>query len=353
MVSFIKVLIDKDFAYEASGDVYFSVRKYKEYGKLSKQSIDQMAEGSRLAKGERKKDALDFTLWKASKEGEPSWKSPWGDGRPGWHIECSVMSTKFLKDDFVIHGGGLDLIFPHHENEIAQTVCAGKRSADYWMHNELLTIDDQKMAKSLGNFITIKNILKKYHPEILKMFFLSAHYRSPIDFTYGDMDNIAHARGTFYRLFERIDSITKSSKSPVTYDEAELSVQIKKPKDYKELFENAMDDDFNMPAALGYFYMISSGINRIIDCNKWNKEVLEESKKLLIKLGKIFGLFEDENEFKKRKEIDPRIEKAIKARNEARKNRDYKTADKIRKELLTEGVTLEDTKEGTVWRKAA
>jgi len=263
------------------------------------------------------------------------------------------MSTMFLKNDFAIHGGGLDLIFPHHENEIAQTKCAGKKSADYWVHNELLTIDKQKMAKSLGNFITIKNILKRYHPEVLKMFFLSARYRSPIDFTYEKMDNMAHARETFYKLFEKIDSTIKDSKAPMTYDETELNVQIKKPGDYKRLFEDAMDDDFSMPIVLGYFYMISTDINRIIDHNKWNDKILKESKDLLFEFGrKIFGLFEDEDEFKRRKEIAPRIEKAIEARNDARKKRDYKKADRIRQKLLAEGITLEDTKEGTVWRKA-
>jgi len=373
MIVFIKTLIRREYAYESSGNVYFDVRKFKEYGSLSGQSLERMLEGARVAVDKQKKDPLDFALWKASEKDEPYWKSPWSNGRPGWHIECSVMSTKYLKKDFLIHGGGLDLIFPHHENEIAQTVCAGRKSADYWIHNGLLTINGQKMSKSLGNFVSIKAILKKYHPEVLKLFFLLGHYRSPIDFTYEKMDNIAQAREAFYKLFNRIDNTISNSRPPIAYDDAELAPRIKKPDEYRKLFIEAMDDDFNMSAASGYFYMIKSNINRMIDDNRWNEKILIESKDLLRTLGEIFGLFKDKDEFNKRKVLrielaenikiqdycnlnvknqeDKEIVDLIKKREEARINKDYKTADEIRNRLLQQGIIIEDTKDGPACRR--
>ena len=206
MIAFIQVLIKKDFAYEVSGSVYFDVRKFKNYGKLSGQSMDQMEEGSRVTVDKNKKDPLDFALWKASKEDEPFWESPWGKGRPGWHIECSVMSTKFLGNNFLIHGGGLDLIFPHHENEIAQTICAGKKSAKYWIHNGLLTINGQKMAKSLGNFITIKDFITRYkNTDLLKMFFLSSHYRHPVDYAEEKIEEMKKAKQRGDEFLKKVD----------------------------------------------------------------------------------------------------------------------------------------------------
>ncbi len=350
MILFTEVLIKKGYAYEVLGSVYFDVRKFRDYGRLSGQSLDEMEEGGRVAVDKDKRDPLDFALWKISKKDEPSWRSPWGKGRPGWHIECSVMSTKFLKDNLLVHGGGLDLIFPHHENEIAQTICAGKKSADYWIHNGLLTINRQKMAKSLGNFISVRDILDKYHSEVLKLLFLLGHYRSPVDFTYSKMENIAQARETFYILFNKIDHI-KNSKPPLADGKAQIEPRIKKPEEYKELFIKDMDDDFNMPRALGRLYGIRNGVNRMIDNNKWDRKTLAECKKILLELSNIFGLFEDKEEFRKRAVIEGRIKKAIEGRDKARGRGDYKRADEIRQRLSTEGIILEDTKEGTIWRR--
>ncbi|NQT06838.1 MAG: cysteine--tRNA ligase [Candidatus Omnitrophica bacterium] len=346
MTEFITHLIKKGFAYAASGSVYFNVRKFNDYGKLSGQSLDDMAQGARVTPGEGKKDPLDFALWKASKENEPSWKSPWGDGRPGWHIECSVMSTKYLKKNFVIHGGGLDLIFPHHENEIAQTVCAGAKSADYWVHNGLLTINGQKMSKSVGNFVTITDILKKYHPEVLKLFFMSGHYRSPIDFTYDKMDTTREVRERFYELIDNIDN--RLSLQPPGIDGKRLTGEIDK---CKEIFLQAMDDDFNMPRALSALHMMMNATNSAINQNKWNKDSLLYSKKSLLESSGIFGLFNDKDEFKKRREFDKEEKALIDERNKARKNKDFNASDRIRQELLKRGILLEDTKEGTVWRR--
>jgi cysteinyl-tRNA synthetase len=375
MKKFIKILIDKDYAYVASGNVYFNVRKYEKYGDLSGQSLDDMAEGARVALDKNKKDPLDFALWKTSKENEPSWDSPWGKGRPGWHIECSVMSTKFLGNNFLIHGGGLDLKFPHHENEIAQTNCAGKRSADFWIHNGLLTIDRQKMAKSLGNFISIKTLLSRYHPEVLKLFFLSGHYRSPIDFTFETMDNITHARENFYKLFQKIDITIKDPKPPVAYKDAIMNVQIEKPKYYKSLFMKAMDDDFNMSSAIGLLHMVTTNVNSMIDKNEWNENILVECKEMLFELGGIFGLFKDKAELKRKKgkvlgissaenikvhdycnldlkqHEDKEIIELIEKREKARRDKNYKLADDVRKKLLDKGILIEDTKKGPVCRR--
>ncbi len=377
MIKIISGLIEKGFAYVAGQDVYFDIRKFSSYGALSGQSLDKMELGSRVHPGEQKKDPLDFALWKAAKPEEPSWKSPWGMGRPGWHMECSAMSMDTLGENFDIHGGGIDLIFPHHENEIAQSECySGKRFANYWIHNGLLTINGEKMAKSLGNFISIEDILNRYHPEVLKLFFLSGHYRSPIDFTYEEMENTAQARETFYKLFQKIDdTVEKNPEPPVTYDEAQLNVQIKKPKDYKECFISAMDDDFNMSAARGFLYMVANDVNRMIDDNKWHAKILTECKEILLELGGIFGLFMDKKEFEKKKgkiliistaenikiqdhcNLNPEDQKSkeiielILEREKARRSKNYKVADEARKKLLDKGVIIEDTKEIPVCRE--
>ena len=347
MVKCIESLIDKGYAYETGGDVYFNVRKFPGYGKLSGQSIDQMEKGVRIEPSELKKDPLDFALWKTSKENEPSWDSRFGNGRPGWHIECSVMSQKFLETDTLdIHAGGRDLIFPHHENEIAQAeALSGKPFAKYWLHHGLLTINGQKMAKSLGNFITIKDFIAKYNDiNILKMFFLSAHYASPVDFTH---EKMLESKQALERILILLDKIERQGV------ERRLVVASKKFKEIEEIknkFIEAMDDDFNMPQGLACLFELVNLTNKNID----DLDFVASAKNLLFELEDIFGL-----DLKKRiysEEITSgakiiNIPKLIDKRNTARKKGDFKEADDIRKELEEKGIILEDTKDGTTWRR--
>ena len=343
MIIFIEDLIKKGYAYNVSGSVYFEVRKFKPYGKLSHQAIDEMEEGARVSLDKNKKDPLDFALWKASIENEPSWKSPWGDGRPGWHIECSVMSTKFLGKDFLIHGGGLDLVFPHHENEIAQTVCAGKKSAKYWIHNGLLTINKQKMSKSLGNFVSIKDFIEEFKDEdFLKLLFLASHYRHPVDYNREKIQEVASMKERITIFFA---SAEKESDNKSVKKNKEKTLQI---DSFKKEFIDAMDDDFNTPRALGViFEMVKAGNTHIA---QGDYAFARNIKKVVKDFSSIFGLKLDRKDgikidFKKE------IENMIQMRNAARKNKDFKKADDIRDSLLEKGIILEDTKEGSKWRK--
>jgi len=339
MKDFIKILIERGVAYVSGGDVYFDVRKADGYGKLSNQSFEMLASGARIALGEKKKDPLDFALWKSVKAGEPSWDSPWGNGRPGWHIECSVMSSDILGEEFDIHGGGIDLIFPHHENEVAQSEGAGKKFARYWIHNGLLTINKEKMAKSLGNFITIENILAKYPASVLKILFLQTHYSHPVDFSWEKMEEAKKA-------YERIDILMKKLK-----DIKEEVVPDKDIDGYRLRFEEVMDDDFNTAQALGVIFEMVSFINKNIE----NGKKAGYAKKTLVGLGKTLGLFEGltehgSGEFNDNTALAEKVNLLIKNRNEARKKKDFKAADRIRKELEDQGVILEDTKDNTTWR---
>ena len=339
MIDFIKILIEREVAYASGGDVYFDVRKAKGYGKLSNQSFEMLESGARIAPGENKKDPLDFALWKSAKEGESSWQSPWGNGRPGWHIECSVMSSDILGDEFDIHGGGIDLIFPHHENEIAQSEGAGNKFARYWMHNGLLTINKEKMAKSLGNFITIESILAKYPADVMKILFLQTHYSHPVDFSWEKMEEAKKA-------YERINILMKKLK-----DTKEEVTSDKDIDGYRLKFEEVMDDDFNTAQALGVIFEMVLFINKNIE----NIVKIGYAKKTLIDLGKVLGLFEGPRhyslEFSETITLTENINLLIKNRNEARKNKDFKEADRIRKELEGKGIVLEDTKDGTTWRR--
>ena len=339
MVKFIGILIEKGSAYESAGDVYFNIRSAKGYGKLSNQNLDKMETGSRVAAGEQKRDPLDFALWKKAKEGEPSWNSPWGAGRPGWHIECSVMSSDILGDQFDIHGGGVDLIFPHHENEIAQSEGAGKAFARYWMHNGLLTINNEKMAKSLGNFISIKDFIKKHKDaDYLKLLFLNTHYRHPVDYTEERIEQMIAQKERFIIMLDRIDRGVKvHSPQPTVHS------PVKELEGFRAKFEEAMDDDFNMPLALSSLFELVNFTNRKID----DPDIASESKKMLLKLAQVFGL----NLNRADKELPAKVEALIKERDDARAKKDYKRSDDIRKKLSGMGVIVEDTKEGTVWRK--
>jgi len=338
MIQYIERLIGKGYAYESGGDVYFSVRKFIEYGKLSGQSIDEMQKGVKANPGDLKKDALDFALWKKSKENEPFWDSPWGKGRPGWHIECSVMSQKFLKTDTLdIHAGGLDLIFPHHENEIAQAeALTGKQFAKYWLHHGLLTINSQKMSKSLGNFITISNFMLKYkNADLLKLFFLSAHYSHPIDYT---DEKIEEARQALERIAIFLEKIKPLK--PVK------PRRVKEIDELKDRFIAAMDDDFNTPQGLAAAFELVNLANKNINDNDFALAAKDQLREFLDILGIALESAVDLSI------SDKEIEEKINQRNQARGSKNFSLSDKIRKELEEKGVVLEDAKDGkTTWRR--
>lgn len=347
MITAIQGLIQKGFAYAADGDVYYDVRKFKEYGKLSGQSIDKMEEAVRIEADAKKKDPLDFALWKKSKEGEPFWESPWGKGRPGWHIECSCMSLKHLQCETLdIHAGGRDLIFPHHENEIAQAEpLTGKPFARYWIHHGLLTINGQKMAKSLGNFITVEDALKKYSADELKMFFLSSHYASPIDFTDGKLLEARKALERFDILFWKVSQMLEGKKN-VGALEAEFITK------RRGEFIEAMDDDFNTPKALGCLFDFINDTNKFIDTAPKDGNYLEivfRAVDIIESLSRnILGLFLKEKDA----DLNAEQERLLQERKYARKQKNFKRSDEIRDQLRTLGVVVEDTKDGQVWRLA-
>ena len=348
MVEMISELIDKGYAYEKNGTVYFSTRKFKDYGKLSHKNLDDLRSGGRslLVSGEdEKEDPLDFVLWKPKKEGEPFWKSPWSDGRPGWHIECSVMSRKYLGEQIDIHAGGEDLIFPHHENEIAQSEAAnGKEFARYWMHNAFLNIDNRKMSKSLGNFRTVREISEQYDLQVLRFFMLSAHYRSPLNFSAELME--ASKNG-----LERILNATDNLKHIASVAAEEMSAEEKeafsKTDAYVEEFEKAMDDDFNTADAIAAIFELVKYANTTATAES-SKEYLRGLLDRIVKLGDVLGLILD----KKEELLDADIEKLIEERQAARKAKDFARADAIRDELLEKGIILKDTREGVQWKKA-
>ena len=341
MTKFIALLIERGAAYEAGGDVYFDIKRAKEYGKLSNQNLEKMEVGARISPGEKKRDSLDFALWKQAKVDEPSWPSPWGQGRPGWHIECSAMSSDILGDEFDIHGGGIDLIFPHHENEIAQSEGAGKKFARYWIHNGLLTINSEKMAKSLGNFISIKDFLATYKdPDYLKLLFLNTHYKHPVDYTKEKIEEMKAQKDRFTILLKKIGEILKG-----------YNIETK-PLSGVEKFEEAMDDDFNTPLALAsLFDSVTFANKRIHGRNSFSEEekkLIFETRSNLLTLSRVLGLNLDRD---MSGSVDNNnIKKLIDERNTARKAKDFKRSDEIRKKLTDMNIILEDTKEGTEWR---
>ena len=349
MVEMISELIDKGYAYEKNGTVYFSTRKFKDYGKLSHKNLDDLRSGGRslLVSGEdEKEDPLDFVLWKPKKEGEPFWKSPWSDGRPGWHSECSVMSRKYLGEQIDIHAGGEDLIFPHHENEIAQSEAAnGKEFARYWMHNAFLNIDNRKMSKSLGNFRTVREISEQYDLQVLRFFMLSAHYRSPLNFSAELMEA---SKNGLERILNATDNL-KHLIASVAAEEmsAEEKEAFSKTDAYVEEFEKAMDDDFNTADAIAAIFELVKYANTTATAES-SKEYLRGLLDRIVKLGDVLGLILD----KKEELLDADIEKLIEERQAARKAKDFARADAIRDELLEKGIILKDTREGVQWKKA-
>ena len=349
MVEMISELIEKGYAYEKNGTVYFSTRKFKDYGKLSHKNLDDLRSGGRslLVSGEdEKEDPLDFVLWKPKKEGEPFWKSPWSDGRPGWHIECSVMSRKYLGEQIDIHAGGEDLIFPHHENEIAQSEAAnGKEFARYWMHNAFLNIDNRKMSKSLGNFRTVREISEQYDLQVLRFFMLSAHYRSPLNFSAELMEA---SKNGLERILNATDNLKHLSASVAAEEmSAEEKEAFSKTDAYVEEFEKAMDDDFNTADAIAAIFELVKYANTTATAES-SKEYLRGLLDRIVKLGDVLGLILD----KKEELLDADIEKLIEERQTARKAKDFARADAIRDELLEKGIILKDTREGVQWKKA-
>ena len=349
MVDMIQTLIDKGFAYEKNGTVYYSTRKFKDYGKLSHKNLDDLRSGERslLVSGEdEKEDPLDFVLWKPKKEGEPAWESPWSEGRPGWHIECSEMSKKYLGEQIDIHAGGEDLVFPHHENEIAQSEAAnGKEFAKYWMHNAFLNIDNRKMSKSLGNFRTVREISEQYDLQVLRFFMLSAHYRSPLNFSAELMEA---SKNGLERILNATDNL-KHLIASVAAEEmsAEEKEAFSKTDAYVEEFEKAMDDDFNTADAIAAIFELVKYANTTATAES-SKEYLRGLLDRIVKLGDVLGLILD----KKEELLDADIEKLIEERQTARKAKDFARADAIRDELLEKGIILKDTREGVQWKKA-
>lgn len=335
MLNLIQGLINKGFAYLAvNGDVYYRVRKFESYGKLSGKTIDDLRAGERVDIDNNKEDPLDFVLWKSAKEDEPHWQSQFGNGRPGWHIECSAMSEDILGKNFDIHGGGQDLQFPHHENEIAQSEAHNNcQFANYWMHNGFLNINDEKMSKSLGNFLTLRDVLNQYHSEVIRFFMLRTHYRSPLNFNHDNLIDAKNALTKIYSSLREYDNLTTNS-SIIDWS-----------NQYAKRFKDAMDDDFNTPLAISVLFEMVSQINR-------DKNL--ELANLLINLANLIGILNsNSNDFlQSGADIDSEyIERMISDRNQARINRDFKLSDDIRDRLLLDGIILEDNKNGTIWRK--
>ncbi len=348
MIDMIQTLIDKGYAYAVNGTVYYRTRKFEGYGKLSKKNIDDLEAGHRsikVAGEDEKEDPLDFVLWKPKKDGEPYWESPWSEGRPGWHIECSVMSKKYLADTIDIHAGGEDLIFPHHENEIAQSEAAnGVPFAKYWMHNAFLNIDNKKMSKSLGNFFTVRDISKEYDLQVLRFFMLSAHYRNPINFSHDLMES---AKNGLDRIITAVSNLTEIEN--IAKDE-ELTAKENDVLDATNeafgKFETSMEDDFNTADAIAAVFELVKLANTNSSTDS-TKTFISQMKKKIITLTDVLGLkVEKENEM-----LDEEIDSLIAQRQQARKDRDFKRADEIRDILLEKGIVLEDTREGVRWKR--
>ncbi len=344
MIEMVKTLIEKDYAYEVNGTVYFRTRKFKDYGKLSKKNIDDLRSGNRdlLVSGvDEKEDPLDFVLWKPKKEGEPSWPSPWGDGRPGWHLECSVMSKKYIGDVIDIHAGGEDLIFPHHENEIAQSEAAnGTEFARYWMHNGFLKINNEKMSKSLGNFFTVREIAEKYPLQVIRFFMLSAHYRSPLNFS---AELVEASKNGLERILTAVDRLKSINGTDGEVDKAaadEMDVFVKK-------YEDAMDDDLNTADAISVIFELVKYANVNVT-EESSKATVELVLNTIEKLCDILGIITE----KKEEILDSDIEALIEERQAARKSKNFARADEIRDQLSSMGIILEDTREGVKWKRA-
>lgn len=345
IIKLISTLVEKGYAYQAENDVYFRTLKFKEYGKLSHQPIEDLESGARIAIGEIKEDPLDFALWKGAKPGEPYWDSPWGKGRPGWHIECSAMNRKYLGNTIDIHCGGKDLVFPHHENEIAQSECAnGCTFANYWMHNGYINVDNVKMSKSLGNFKTVREIANVYGYEVIRYFLISSHYRSPINYSLDIIEQCKSALERLYTCRDSLDFAIKNAAEETKENDAELIAELDKRR---EQFITAMDDDLNTADGLAAIFELTKDINTKILDHDASKAVCEHAEKLYDELCNVLGILYN----RKENTLDSDIEALVEKRQEARKNKDWATADKIRDELKAKGIILKDTPQGVTWTK--
>ena len=347
IIEFVKELEDKGYAYAVNGDVYFDTQKFEGYGKLSGIKQEELEAGSRIEINDQKKHPMDFVLWKAKKEGEPGWTSPWGEGRPGWHIECSVMSRRYLGDTIDIHAGGQDLKFPHHENEIAQSEArSGKTFSNYWMHNEYININNEKMSKSKGNFFTVRDISKLYDLEVVRLFMLSTHYRNPINFSDEILNQSKAGLERLYNAKERVEFIiSKLNDNAENADELKLEEEL---NSFRQRFIEAMDDDLNTADALSIIFELA----RFMNSNVNENATKEFANKVLGEFNELTGVLNIVNKKHEEDMLDEEIEALIQKRTDAKKNKDFKLADQIRNELLEKGIVLEDTRQGVKWRRA-
>jgi cysteinyl-tRNA synthetase len=346
IIEFVQELINKGYAYEIDGDVYYSTQKFQDYGKLSGQNLDELKSGVRINVDERKKDPMDFAIWKGKKEGEPSWKSPWGEGRPGWHIECSCMAHDLLGDTIDIHAGGMDLVFPHHENEIAQSEGrTGKTFANYWMHAAYLNVNNKKMSKSLNNFLTARDALKKFDSEVIRLLMLSAHYRTQLNYS---IDLLEASKTSLERLYNSLDNLESLKEASNTEKLNDKEVEyIKKLDSYKQKYIEKMDDDFNTADAISIIFDLIKEINVNVNAD-FSKDALQYAIDLIKELGKPLGILQKST----KSSLEDDIEELIEKRQEARKNKNFKLADEIRDDLKAKGITLLDTPQGVRWKKA-
>ncbi len=346
IIKFVEELIEIKFAYEVDGDVYYSTKKFDNYGKLAGQKLDDLQAGARISVDERKKDPMDFAVWKSKKSGEPSWESPWGPGRPGWHIECSCMAKKLLGDTIDIHAGGMDLKFPHHENEIAQSeAVTGKSFAHYWIHSAFVNVDNKKMSKSLNNFFTAREILEEYDADTVRFLMLSGHYRIQINFTKELLDS---AKSSIERLYNCINNLEnlKEEVNKKTMNKEE-QYYLKSLDKYKERFIEKMDDDFNTADAISVLFDLSKDINNNISIDS-SAELCEKAEILIRELGKPLGILQN----CMKKDLENEIQELINKRQQARKDKDFTLSDKIRDELKNRNIILEDTPQGVRWKKS-